>query len=234
MWCFCSFLFPFCFVLPSHLHVKVCQSHVKLNPGCEHSPTGFCKINLVWVHGNWVIHLYQNPINISDIYPFNLLGWWYAKENMQLASLHNESFYCLTRNHQSNVIDNELSWYLINLNLKIKSLAMKPTAWMWPLNAICHYWFWQWLVSCYSMVPSHHVHIIFLLNGRWNSANRQILWKKIWNIENIPGMLWQLHKSKYKYLKTLSVTNPLIRYEIHFIITHEKKSGARRELTVTS
>ena len=35
-------------------------------------------------------------------------------------------------------------------------------------------------------------------------------------------------------LKTLSVTNPLIRYEIIFIITQEKKSGARREPTVTS
>ena len=62
-----------------------------------------------------------------------------------------------------------------------------------------------------------------------------ILWKKIWEIENILGMLWQLHKSKYIRFKnihfsfkqvfssTLSVTNPLIRYEIIFIITHEKK-----------
>ena len=148
MWCFCSFFFvSLCFVLPSHLDVKVHQSHVRLNPGSEHAPTGWRKINLTWVHGNWVIYLSQNPINISDIYQFDLLGWSYAKENMQLVSLQNESFYFLTKNHQSNVINNELSRYLINLNFKIKSLAMKPTAWIWPCNT-SHYWFWQWLVSC--------------------------------------------------------------------------------------
>ena len=29
------------------------------------------------------------------------------------------------------------------------------------------------------------------------------LWKKIWKIENIPGMLWQLHKSKYIRFKNI-------------------------------
>ena len=70
----------------------------------------------------------------------------------------------------------------------------------------------------------------------------KLLWKKIWKIEHIPGLLWQLHKSNYIRFKnkhisiknkqknkntlfssTLSVTNPLIWYEIIFIITHEKK-----------
>ena len=123
------------------------------------------KINLTWEHGNWVIFIFQNPINISDIYQSDLLGWWYAKENMQHVSLHNESFYCLTKNHQSNLINKELSWYLINSNLKNKKSCNETHI----LNVALTYcgpvmqyvtWFWQWLVSCYSMVPSHHVHII--------------------------------------------------------------------------
>ena len=45
--------------------------------------------------------------------------------------------------------------------LLTKGLAIKPTAWtssiylIWPRNAICHYWFWQRLVSSYWIVPDH-------------------------------------------------------------------------------
>ena len=63
----------------------------------------------------------------------------------------------------------------------------------------------------------------------------KILWKKIWKIENIPGMLWQLHKSKYVRFKNIhfflkkmfSVQHCQLQIlwsdKIIFIITHEKK-----------
>ena len=31
----------------------------------------------------------------------------------------------------------------------------------------------------------------------------KIWWKKLWKIENIPGMLWQIHKSKYIRFKNI-------------------------------
>ena len=39
---------------------------------------------------------------------------------MQQISFHNELFYChteISKNHQSNLINNELSWYVLNLNV---------------------------------------------------------------------------------------------------------------------
>ena len=63
-------------------------------------------------------------------------------------------------------------------------------------------------------------------------------WKHSWYAMTTPWIknirFKNIHFSLKKvFSSTLSVTNPLIRYEIIFIITHEKKSGAHRELTVT-
>ena len=44
--------------------------------------------------------------------------------------------------------------------------------------------------------------------------------------ENISDLKTYISALKKKFSSTLSVTNPLIRYEIIFIITHEKKSRA--------
>ena len=38
----------------------------------------------------------------------------------------NLTYFVIGQNHQSILINNELSWYLLNLNIKIKILAMKP------------------------------------------------------------------------------------------------------------
>ena len=62
----------------------------------------------------------KNNQYISDIYQVSNLIYLdgdVRKENMQQVSLYNESFYCLTKNHQSNLINNGL-WYVINLNFK--------------------------------------------------------------------------------------------------------------------
>ena len=69
------------------------------------------------------------------------------------------------------------------------------------------------------------------------------LWKKIWKIENIPGMVWQLHKSKYiRFKKHFSVQHcqsqilwsDMKSFSLHNVSPIRKKSGADRELTVTS
>ena len=63
------------------------------------------------------------------------------------------------------------------------------------------------------------------------------LCKKIWKIENIPGMLWQLHKSKYIRFKNIHFSLKKkfsVQYcqlqilwsiwnHFHYWITHEKK-----------
>ena len=72
----------------------------------------------------------------------------------------------------------------------------------------------------------------------------KILWKKIWKIDNIPGMLWQLHKSKYirfknihfSFKKKFSVQHCQLQIlwsddEIIFNYPWEKKI---QELTVSS
>ena len=77
-------------------------------------------------------------------------------------------------------------------------------------------------------------HHFFNERGMKFCQNRQILWKKNEISKSYRVCYDDSFNEKISDLKTLSVTNPLIRYEILFIITHEKKSGARRELTVTS
>ena len=54
--------------LATHLHIKrqMHQIHVRRNPRCEHGLTGWCKINLTWVHDNCVIYLFQNAINMCQ------------------------------------------------------------------------------------------------------------------------------------------------------------------------
>ena len=134
---------------------------------------------------------------------------------MQHVSLHNESFYCLIKNHQSNVINDELSWYLINLNLKIKSLAMKSTAWIVALK--CNMSLLILAVACVMLLngakpscahncvywtgdeilPTVKYHNLSLSFFKWFESSYQI--DIIHKSHNVPVLYHTMHNSEQKY-----------------------------------
>ena len=90
----------------------------------------------------WVLQVWQPPSLPAIHPPTRLPGPWLQSKVKVIAQGHKVGLIPYRLISLSFHVDRPLQW-------------MKPSAWSpsinlsWPCNAICHYWFRQWLVSCY-------------------------------------------------------------------------------------